>query len=91
MSKRQNTQQVSEMQPDEINELKKLVKEFVSRMETVENEIQTLKEDRKALIEEFSSKLDLKVLTAALKVVKIESTVDRKDTFDVFMEVLKEV
>lgn len=79
------------MQPDEINELKKLVKEFVSRMETVENEIQTLKEDRKALIEEFSSKLDLKVLTAALKVVKIESTVDRKDTFDVFMEVLKEV
>ena len=78
------------MQPDELTELKKLVKEFVTRMTNIENEVSLLKEDRKALIEEFGTKLDLRVLNAALKVAKIKSSVDRKDTFDMFMEVLEE-
>lgn len=89
MPKRDNTS-IADMQPDELTELKKLVKEFVTRMTNIENEVSLLKEDRKALIEEFGTKLDLRVLNAALKVAKIKSSVDRKDTFDMIMEVFEE-
>ena len=74
--------------PDEINEVKKIVKEFLDRLATVDNEIETLKADRKELIEEFSDKLDMKTLIQALRVAKIQSTVHHKDAFDTFMEVL---
>lgn len=76
------------MQPDELGELKKLVKEFVSRIENVDNEIELLKQDRKDIVEEYSTKLDLKVLQAAMRVVKIKKGVTHKDTFDMFLEVL---
>jgi uncharacterized protein (UPF0335 family) len=76
------------MQPDELNSLKDLVKEFMNRLQNIDNEIETLKEDRKELIEEFKSKLDMKTLQAALRVVKIQQGVAHKDTFDVFLEVL---
>lgn len=76
------------LQPDEINTLRTLVKEFVGRVENIDNEIELLKNDRKELIEEYSEKLDYKTLQAALKVAKIQSEVVHKDTFDLFMEVL---
>ena len=79
---------VALMQPDEIGTLRNLVKEFVTRLEGVENEIELLKGDRKEIIEEYSSKLDLKVLQAAMKVVKIKNSVSHQDTFDLFLEVL---
>jgi len=47
-----------------------------------------LKQDRKDLVEEYSTKLDLKVLQAAMKVVKIQQSVAHRDTFDLFLEVL---
>ena len=52
MAKRQpkKSYNVDLMQPDEIGELKKLVKEFVTRVGNVDNEIELLKEDRKDLI-----------------------------------------
>jgi len=65
-----------------------LVKEFVTKIEAVDNEIELLKGDRKEIIEEYSTKLDLKVLQAAMKVVKIQESVAHKDTFDLFLEVL---
>lgn len=76
------------MQPDEIGALRTLVKEFVTKIEAVDNEIELLKGDRKEIIEEYSTKLDLKVLQAAMKVVKIQQNVSHKDTFDLFLEVL---
>lgn len=89
MAKRsQKNYNVDLMQPDEIGELKKLVKEFITRVENVDNELELLKQDRKDLIEEYSTKLDLKVLQAAMRVVKIQKSVAHKDTFDLFMEVL---
>lgn len=90
MAKRQTTKNynVDLMQPDELGELKKLVKEFVTRIGNVDNEIDLLKEDRKDLIEEYSTKLDLKVLQAAMKVIKIQQSVAHRDTFDLFLEVL---
>lgn len=78
------------MQPDEIGALRELVKEFVTRINTVDNEIELLKGDRKELIEEYSEKLDIKTLQAALKVVKIQNEVTHRDTFDLFLEALSE-
>jgi uncharacterized protein (UPF0335 family) len=78
----------AEMQPDEINALRSLVKEFVGKIESVDNEIELLKTDRKEIIEEYLDKLDMKTLTAALKVVKIQNEVAHRDTFDLFIEAL---
>lgn len=81
---------IAQMQPDEINALRALVKEFTGKLESIDNEVELLKQDRKELIEEYSEKLDFKTLTAALKVAKIQRDVAHKDTFDLFMEVLQD-
>jgi len=83
--------QVQEVhQPDELNTLKELTKEFIDRLRTIDNEIETLKEDRKELISEYAGKLDMKTLTAALRVLKIEAAVQHKNTYDSFLEVLRD-
>lgn len=79
---------VSEMQPDEVNALRALVQEFIGRVESLDTEIEGLKEDRKDLIEEYSDRLDMKTLQAALKVLRIKQGVQHKDTFDLFIEAL---
>ena len=79
---------VETMQPDEINSLRTLVKEFVSKIESVDNEIELLKGDRKEIIEEYKEKLDMTTLQAALKVIKIQQGVQHKDTYDLFLEAL---
>lgn len=85
-----NQYNIELMQPDEIVALRLLVKEFMNRMTNVDNEIETLKEDRKALIEEYSSKLDMKTLTAALKVLKIQRGVEHRDTYELFISALED-
>ncbi len=77
-----------EMQPDELNALKALVQEFMNKVDSVDNEIETLKQDRKELLEEYADKLDMKTLQAAMRVIKIQRGVQHKDTFDVFIEAL---
>jgi uncharacterized protein (UPF0335 family) len=79
---------IADMQPDEINALRALVQEFIGKVEAVDNEIEQLKEDRKDLIEDYKSKLDMKTLQQALKVIKIQREVQHKDTFDLFIEAL---
>ena len=78
------------LQPDEIGALRALVKEFVGKIESVDNEIELLKNDRKELIEEYKEKLDMKTLQAALRVVKIQQGVAHRDTFDLFLEAIGE-
>ena len=78
------------MQPDEVNALRSLVKEFINRVTNVDNEIELLKEDRKELLEEFKEKLDVKTLQAALKVLRIQQGVQHRDTYDLFIETLSE-
>lgn len=77
-------------QPDELNALRELVKEFTDKLGNIDNEIQLLKEDRKELVSEYSVKLDMKTLKAALRTVEIKKNVAHKDTFDCFLEVLEE-
>lgn len=88
MARKQPERAVAELQPDELNALKALVKEFVGKIEYVDNEIELLKQDRKEIIEEYSTKLDYKTLTAALKVIKIQNSVVHRDAFDLFIEAL---
>ena len=42
----------------------------------------------RSIIEEYTEKLDMKTLNAALKVVKIQSEVVHRDTYDLFLEAL---
>jgi len=79
----------AERQPDEIGELTKVVNEFIDRFKSVEQEIDLLKEDQKSLVEEFSDRLDMKTLQAAMRIVKIKKKVGFKDTFDTFVEILE--
>jgi hypothetical protein len=80
----------AERQPDEINELTALVVEFVDRFKNIENEITLLKESQKELLEEYSDRLDVKTLQAAMRTVKIKKKVSYKDTFDTFVDILEE-
>lgn len=79
---------VAELQPDELNALKALVKEFISKIEAVDNEVELLKQDRKEIIEEYAEKLDMKTLQMALKVIRIQNSVVHQDTYDLFIEAL---
>lgn len=81
---------MAEKMPDEINALRAVVKEFVGKIEAVDNEIELLKSDRKEIIEEYSEKLDMKTLDAALKTLKIKSKVQHVDVFDLFIETLSD-
>lgn len=67
------------------------IREFLKRVQQVDNEIETLKEDRKALVDEFKERFDMKTLQTALRVLKLENSVAHKSTYDEFMEILKEV
>jgi uncharacterized protein (UPF0335 family) len=89
MAKKNLTEKnVAEMQPDEIKALKALVEEFVEKIETIDTEIATLKEDRKGVIDEYKEKLDMKTLQTALRVIKLQNSVQRKDAYDLFIEAL---
>jgi hypothetical protein len=80
----------AERQPDELGELTKLVSEFVDKLKVIEGEIDLLKEQQKDLVDEYSDKLDVKTLQAAMRTVKIKKKVGYKDTFDTFVEILEE-
>jgi len=90
MAKKTPEKAVAELQPDELNALKALVKEFMGKIESIDNEIELLKEDRKEIIEEYAEKLDMKTLQTALRVLKLESSVAHRDAYDLFIEALKD-
>lgn len=50
-----------------------IVDEFIEKLTTIENEMKLLGDDRKALMEEYKEKIDLKALKAAIRIVKIKS------------------
>lgn len=76
-------------QPDELGALKVVLKDFIHQIETIDNEIETLKADRKEAIEAAKEKLDVKTLNQVLRVLKIKAGVQHKDTFDTFLELLE--
>lgn len=79
---------VAEMMPDEVKAVRALVKEFMGKVESIDSEVEQLKEDRKELIDEYKEKLDMKTLQLALRVLKLQSAVQHKDAYDLFIEAL---
>ncbi len=79
----------ADQQPDELNELSAIVEEFTKKIAYVENEMETLKEDRKAIIDEYKEKLDMKTLNAAMKIVKVKRGTEHKHTLDTFLDILE--
>jgi uncharacterized protein (UPF0335 family) len=67
-----------------------IIKEFVERMQVIQNEIQVLNEQKGELMEEYKDKIDTKTLKLAMRIVEIEKKVLHKDTFELFLEILKD-
>jgi len=72
-----------------LSQLKEVAREFLDKLNVIDNELSTLKEDRKELLDEYSTKLDIKTFKAAMQVNKIKKQVQHEDTFDVFLEILE--
>lgn len=79
---------VATLQPDELGELKNVLKEFLRRYTNVLNEIDELNASKKDLLDEYKEKIDMKTLQAVLKVLKLEAKIAHKHTFDTFKELL---
>ena len=47
------------------------IKELIERLLQIENEINLLQDDKKALFDEFKNKVDIKAFKAALQIAKI--------------------
>jgi uncharacterized protein (UPF0335 family) len=88
MARRKTVNKIEHLDPNELQTLDTDVQEFIKRLNTIENEMTVLREDRKELMEEFSEKIDVKTLQAAMKIAKIKAQVAHKDAFDHFLEVL---
>lgn len=82
---------VAERAPLESGELRTLLSEFLERYKNIENEISTLKEDHKFLVEEYEDKVDSKTLKQAIRLMKLLDSVENKDTFDLYTSVLEEI
>ncbi len=80
---------IATLQPDELNQLKVVVKEYLTRRDNIETEITGLKDSLKDLNEEFEQKVDIKTLQQVIAVLKIEAKVAYKGNFDSLYEVLK--
>lgn len=75
-------------QPSSLTELQPIVEEFVKKLHVLKLEEEELKDRRKELFDDYSKKLDVKTLKQAIKMVELKKKVDKKDTFDNFVELL---
>jgi uncharacterized protein (UPF0335 family) len=64
------------------------VRELVEKITEIDNEIKLLQDDRKATLEEYKDKLDLKAFKAALRIVKLRENVDNTELENI-LEVLE--
>jgi uncharacterized protein (UPF0335 family) len=54
--------------------------EFIERLTSIENEAKLLGEDRKALIDEYKEKLDMRAIMAAIRIVKIKARLGESES-----------
>lgn len=80
----------ADLQPDSLNELKSIIKEFISRLNQIEHEIETLNNEKKELFEEYAQKIDIKEFKAALRVYKIQQKVSHRHAFESILECLED-
>jgi uncharacterized protein (UPF0335 family) len=77
------------LQPDELNALNNLVEQFIKRLNAIESNVELLKEEKKDLLQEYKDRLDVKTLSAAMRVAKIRRTSSDLHTLDCFVEILE--
>ena len=70
------------------NEFKTTVKEFVSKLTTIENEITILRQDRSELFTEMKSKLDPRSFRAAVKIHNLQKSTPDQTSLNRILEVL---
>lgn len=87
--KKSEDESVANSQPMSITELQPIVEEFMKELSTLKQEQELLKEDEKALVEKYADKLDTKTLKLAMKSVDLKAKVERKDTYDLMVEILE--
>ena len=66
---------IADHEPTELGELKDLVRRFMERYNNIEHEMELLKEDQKALLEEYESQLDVKTMRQAIRIVRAKKKV----------------
>jgi len=67
----------------------KLVKELLGKLETIENEVTLLRDDRKTVIEEYKEKLDVKAFRAAMRILKIRQQADNDFVIDEMLDAME--
>jgi uncharacterized protein (UPF0335 family) len=70
------------------NEFKTTVKEFVSKLTTIENEMTILRQDRSELFTEMKSKLDPRSFRAAVKIHNLQKSTPDQTSLNRILEVL---
>ena len=80
-----------DVMPSSLTELEPVIREFVEKLRALKNEQDLLKQDEKDLLEDYATKLDMKTLKAAMRVVAVRDKVAHKDTFDTLVEVLERI
>ena len=64
-----------------------VVKEFIEKLTSIENEMKLLGDDRKALVTEYQDKIDMKALRAAIRIVRIKARLGASEPeCDTYME-----
>ena len=68
-------------------------KELFDRYMSIENEIKTLQEDKKTLLEEFKDRVDPKAFKAAMSAAKAKAKLKphEANNFDMLMEIFADV
>lgn len=64
--------------------LEQEVEAYVDRLISIEHEMELLREERKALNEEYEDRLDVKTLQHAIRIKKAEDKVKNKTTYDLY-------
>ncbi len=67
----------------------KLVKELLGKLETIENEVTLLRDDRKTVSEEYKEKLHVKAFRAAMRILKIRQQADNDFVIDEMLDAME--
>ena len=66
----------------------KLVAELLEKLDTIDNEMTLLREDRKEVLDDYKEKLDLKVFRAAMRILKIRQKTDNDFAIDEMLDTM---
>ena len=70
------------------SDLKSVILEFIGKLRGFENELDEIKEARKELIAEYSDRLDVKAIKAALQIVRIRDGIVDQIALDTAVETI---